>query len=70
MISLVSRDCVPDLYNMRRLIAIGLNALPPGGNITVSSVPLRPPERMLGVNSTLSQNSTLLVNATYAIPAL
>ncbi|CAF9908203.1 MAG: hypothetical protein ALECFALPRED_004349 [Alectoria fallacina] len=48
----------------------GLNALPPGGNITVSSVPLRPPERMLGVNSTLAANSTMLVNATYAIPAL
>lgn len=48
----------------------GLNALPPGGNITVSSVPQRPPERMLGVNTTLAENSTMLVNATYAIPAL
>lgn len=48
----------------------GLNALPPGGNITVSSVPLRPPERMLGVNSTSAENSTMLVNTTYAIPSL
>lgn len=55
---------------MQELITTGLNALPPGGNITVSAVPLRPPERMLGVNSTSAENSTILVNSTYAIPAL
>ncbi len=69
MISQVCHDYVLELCEMRGLIAVGLNALPPGGNITVSSVPLRPPERRLGVNSTLAENSTVLVNATYAIPA-
>lgn len=70
MILVVSKDYSPELYDMRGLITIGLNALPPGGNITVSAVPLRPPERILGVNSTLAENSTMLVNATYAVPAL
>lgn len=70
MISLVSEDCIPEFDRMRGLIAAGLNALPRGANITVSRVPQRPPERMLGVNSTLSKNSTVLFNATYAVPAL
>lgn len=76
VISLVSKDCVLRNYEMRELITAGLNALPPGGNITVSSVPLRPPERRLGANSTLAGNTTMLVNSTmlanstYAIPAL
>lgn len=70
MIFLVSKDSVLEWYEMRKLIATGLNALPPGGNITVSSISLRPPERMLGVNSTLAENSTMLVNSSYAVPAL
>lgn len=68
MISLVSRDAFPELYKVYGLIETGLNALPPGVNITVSSVPSRPPERVLGVNSTLAENSTMLVNATYVAP--
>ena len=70
MILVVSKDYSPELYDMHGLMAIGLNALPPGGNITVSSVPQRPPERILGVNSTSAENYTLLVNATYAVPGL
>ena len=68
-ICLVSRH-QPDLQRGRGLIATGLNALPPGGIITVKGVPLRPPERELGANYTLAANSTVLVNTTYAVPAL
>lgn len=48
----------------------GLNVLPPGGMITVKGVPLRPPERELGANYTSAANSTVLLNTTYAVPAL
>ena len=54
----------------RGLTATGLNALPIGVTIQISGKPARPPERELGQNSTLADNSTTLVNATYAVPVI